>query len=87
MQSFGNPTTLPVEHRSSLPSYGGHACRRDIICHPDRQEKREPAGSKPVSLGRLLRKPAYLDAGSSHICKYKLQLFLFCNDSKERKIC
>ena len=22
MQSFGNPITLPVEHRSSLPSYG-----------------------------------------------------------------
>lgn len=22
MHSFGNPITLPVEHRSSLPSYG-----------------------------------------------------------------
>ena len=35
------------------------------MCHPDRQEKREPAGSKPVSLDCLLRKPASLDAGSS----------------------
>ena len=37
------------------------------MCHPDRQEKREPAGSKPVSLNCLLRKPASLDAGSSQL--------------------